>query len=89
MQQAYKEVAKELIPTILYPTPKEYRQTLEKYLAENAEGYIDNVGRNTWISIFTEKHNHQVCHKLYKSGFFTFNYFCLILDKIKMPQQTQ
>ena len=67
MQQAYKEVAKELIPTILFPTSKEYRQTLEKYLVENAKGYIDNVGHNTWISMFTEQHNYQVHRKLYKS----------------------
>ena len=67
MQQVYKEVAKELIPMILFPTSKEYRQTLEKYLAENAEGYIDSVGRNTWISMFMEQHNYQIRHKLYKS----------------------
>jgi len=67
MQQVYKEVAKELIPMILFPTSKEYRQTLEKYLAENIQGYIDSVGCNTWTSMFTKQHNYQVCRKLYKS----------------------
>jgi len=67
MQQAYKEIAKELIPTILFPTFKEYRQMLEKYLAENAKGYIDSVGHNTWTSMFTEQYNYQVRRKLYKS----------------------
>ncbi|CAG8758946.1 14301_t:CDS:1, partial [Ambispora leptoticha] len=54
-QSAYKEVFKELILTILYSTPKEYRLALEKYLPKNAEHFIDTIGRNAWVSYFNEK----------------------------------
>ncbi|GET54811.1 hypothetical protein GLOIN_2v1783064 [Rhizophagus irregularis DAOM 181602=DAOM 197198] len=33
----------------------EYREALEKYFAEHASHYIENLGRNTWISLFESK----------------------------------
>ncbi|CAG8578174.1 2655_t:CDS:2, partial [Dentiscutata heterogama] len=53
--KAYKEVAKELIPKILYPSTKEYRIALERYLNDHANHFIGSIGRNAWISYFTEK----------------------------------
>jgi hypothetical protein len=55
MQVAYREVVKELLPENLYPTKKELRIALEEYLANNAEHYISAIGKNAWISLFTEK----------------------------------
>jgi hypothetical protein len=55
MQIAYREVAKELIPTNLYPNSREYRDALEGYLAEHADQYIETIGQFTWISTFQEK----------------------------------
>lgn len=63
IQVAYREVAKEMLPSNLYPTPTEYRQAVEKYLAENAEHYIESIGHNAWISLFTQKIHNEVCHK--------------------------
>ena len=48
-------MSKELIPKILFPSDTEYREALEKYLAEHASHYIENLGRNTWISLFESK----------------------------------
>ncbi|GBC26149.1 hypothetical protein GLOIN_2v1870636 [Rhizophagus irregularis DAOM 181602=DAOM 197198] len=48
-------VSKELIPKILFPSDTEYREALEKYLAEHASHYIENLGRNTWVSLFESK----------------------------------
>ncbi|UZO26035.1 uncharacterized protein OCT59_018284 [Rhizophagus irregularis] len=53
--RAYKKVSKELIPKILFSSDTEYRKALEKYLAEHASHYIENLGRNTWISLFESK----------------------------------
>ncbi|PKC62998.1 hypothetical protein RhiirA1_464372, partial [Rhizophagus irregularis] len=53
--RAYKKVSKELIPKILFPSDTEYREALEKYLAEHASHYIENLGRNTWVSLFESK----------------------------------
>ncbi|GBC48108.2 hypothetical protein GLOIN_2v1884838 [Rhizophagus irregularis DAOM 181602=DAOM 197198] len=53
--RAYKKVSKELILKILFPSDTEYREALEKYLAEHASHYIENLGRNTWVSLFESK----------------------------------
>ncbi|CAG8776968.1 19141_t:CDS:2, partial [Rhizophagus irregularis] len=53
--RAYKKVSKELIPKILFPSDTEYREALEKYLAEHASHYIENLRRNTWVSLFESK----------------------------------
>ncbi|CAG8851793.1 10683_t:CDS:1, partial [Racocetra persica] len=42
---AYKEVAKNLILAILYPSPKEYRIAIERYLSEHADHFIDTIGK--------------------------------------------
>ena len=55
MQNAYKEVSKQLLPTVLFPLTKEYRMALEKYLDDHADHFIDDVGRNSWVSLFEEK----------------------------------
>lgn len=55
MQNAYKEVSKQLLPTVLFPSTKEYRTALEKYLDDHADHFIDNIGRNSWVSLFEEK----------------------------------
>ena len=55
MQNAYKEVSKQLLPTVLFPSTKEYRTALEKYLDDHADHFIDNIGRNSWMSLFEKK----------------------------------
>jgi hypothetical protein len=55
LQNAYKEVAKQLIPTILFPADNEFRKAIEEYLSKHAEHYIDEIGRNNWLSKFEEK----------------------------------
>jgi class 3 adenylate cyclase len=55
LQRAYKEVAKKLLPEILFPSAKEYREALEEYLSEHAEHFIEQIGRNSWVSLFEEK----------------------------------
>ena len=42
MQNAYKEVSKQLLPTVLF-------------LDDHADHFIDNIGRNNWVSLFEEK----------------------------------
>lgn len=64
LQQAYKEIAKELIPSNLFPSNKEYRDALEKYLEKHANHYIDSVGMNNWISMFEVKLLPEVCEIL-------------------------
>ena len=54
-QRAYKEVAKKLLPNILFSSAQEYRTALEEYLSEHAEHFIEQIGRNSWISLFEEK----------------------------------
>ncbi|UZO26486.1 uncharacterized protein OCT59_018708 [Rhizophagus irregularis] len=53
--RAYKKVSKELIPKILFPSDTEYCEALEKYLAEHASHYIENLRKNTWVSLFELK----------------------------------
>ncbi|KAF0517620.1 hypothetical protein F8M41_016886 [Gigaspora margarita] len=53
--RAYKEVAKQLIPTNLFPSTREYRIALESYLSEHAENFISSIGENAWISMFDSK----------------------------------
>ena len=55
MQNAYKEVSKQLLPTVLFSLIKEYRMALENYLDDHTDHFIDNVGRNSWVSLFEEK----------------------------------
>lgn len=55
MQVAYKEISKELVPSRLFPSDTEYRTALENYLARHASHYIEDLGRNGWISLFEEK----------------------------------
>lgn len=55
LQKAYKEVAKELIPTILFPSDSECKSAIEEYLARHAGTYIDTLGLNNWISKFEAK----------------------------------
>jgi hypothetical protein len=61
LQKAYKEVAKELVPAILFPSTAEYRAALEKYLSAHAEHFIESIGRNRWVSLFEEKLLPEVC----------------------------
>ena len=58
---AYREIAKELLPLKLYPTPKEYRQVLEEYLLKHAKHYIDTISQNSWINLFTKQHSNEIC----------------------------
>jgi len=44
-----------LIKKCLFPSTKEYRTALEKYLDDHADHFIDNIGRNSWVSLFEEK----------------------------------
>src|SRR6266487_3437403 len=67
VQIAYKEIAKELLPTNLYPTPAEYHYALEIYLEQNAQDFISTIGRNSWISLFTEKLLPEICHRFSQS----------------------
>jgi len=67
VQIAYKDIAKELLPMNLYSTPAEYRQALEVYLEHNAQNFISTIGRNSWISLFTEKLLPEVCHRFSQS----------------------
>ena len=39
----------------LFPSTNEYREALEKYLEKHADHFIDDIGRNSWISLFEEK----------------------------------
>ena len=55
MQRGYKEIAKQLIPTTLFPTDKEYQTAVEDFLSKNAPHYINELGRNNWLSKFKEK----------------------------------
>ena len=55
MQNAYKEVLKQLLPMVLFPSTKEYRMALEKYLDDHTDHFIDDVGRNSWVLLFEEK----------------------------------
>jgi hypothetical protein len=55
LQQAYKKISKELVPTKLFPSKTEYQIALESYLAEHADHYIGSLGKNGWISLFEEK----------------------------------
>jgi len=55
IQTLYKEVAKQLIPTILFPSDTECREEAEKYLADHAPQYMDSIGQNNWLSKFSEK----------------------------------
>lgn len=52
MQRAYKDISKELVPNILFPSNKEYRDALEQYLEAHAKHYIESIGVNNWISMF-------------------------------------
>ncbi|CAG8679298.1 24483_t:CDS:2, partial [Dentiscutata erythropus] len=61
--KAYKEVTKQLIPATLYPSPKEYRVALERYLEEHADHFINTIGRSAWISYFNEKLLHELKNK--------------------------
>ncbi|CAG8811112.1 3053_t:CDS:2, partial [Gigaspora rosea] len=53
--RAYKEVAKKLISTNLFPSTREYRIALESCLSEHAENFISSIGENAWISMFDSK----------------------------------
>ena len=48
-------MSKQLLLTVLFPSTKEYRTALEKYLDDHADHFIDNIGRNSWVSLFEEK----------------------------------
>ncbi|CAG8855663.1 1933_t:CDS:1, partial [Gigaspora margarita] len=50
--RAYKEVAKQLILTNLFPSTRENHIALESYLSEHAENFISSIGENAWISMF-------------------------------------
>jgi len=55
LQCVFKEFAKKLLPTVLFPSIKEYRIALEKYLDDHAEHFIESIGVNSWVSLFEEK----------------------------------
>jgi len=39
----------------LFPTPIEYRKALEEYLSVHAAHFIDSIGNNSWVSLFSDK----------------------------------
>ncbi|PKY39090.1 hypothetical protein RhiirA4_452223 [Rhizophagus irregularis] len=51
----YKNIAKELILTILYSSDIEYQKALETYLSKHADYYIKNIRQNMWIFLFSDK----------------------------------
>ena len=54
LQKAYKDIAKQLIPTILFPSDIECKKALEEYLSKHAPHYIDSIDRNNWASKFED-----------------------------------
>ena len=48
-------MSKQLLPTVLFPSTKEYCTALEKYLDDHADHFIDNIGKNSWVSLFEKK----------------------------------
>ncbi|CAG8466588.1 14801_t:CDS:2 [Dentiscutata heterogama] len=62
-RKAYKEVTKQLILATLYPSPKEYRVALERYLEEHTDHFINTIGRSAWISYFNEKLLHKEAYE--------------------------
>ena len=55
LQQAYKDISRELLPNVLFPSTDEYREALEKYLESHALKYIESIRNNNWLSIFEVK----------------------------------
>jgi hypothetical protein len=55
LQQAYKDISRELLPNVLFPSTDEYRGALEKYLESHASKYIESIGNNNWLSMFEVK----------------------------------
>jgi hypothetical protein len=66
LQIAYRKIVRDLLPENLYPLKNELHIVLEEYLDENAENYVNTIGRNAWISLFSEKLYPEVCkHYIY------------------------
>ena len=55
LQQAYKDISRELLPNVLFLSTDEYREALEKYLESHASKYIESIGNNNWLSMFEVK----------------------------------
>ena len=80
MQNAYKEVSKQLLPTVLFPSTKEYRMALEKYLDDHTDHFIDDVGRNSWVSLFEEKLLSKILELLIINHKNISNYFIFLVE---------
>ena len=55
LQQAYKDISRELLPNVLFLSTDEYRKALEKYLESHASKYIESIRNNNWLSMFEVK----------------------------------
>ena len=55
MQRTSKEVAKQLLLTVLFSLIKEYQIALEKYFDNYVEHFIESIGVNSWVFLFKEK----------------------------------
>ena len=55
LQQAYKDISRELLPNVLFLSTDEYREALEKYLESHASKYIKSIRNNNWLSMFKVK----------------------------------
>ena len=80
MQNAYKEVSKQLLPTVLFPSTKKYRMVLEKYLDNHTDHFIDDVGRNSWVSLFEETEVSEILELLIINHKNISNYFIFLVE---------
>ena len=55
LQQAYKDISRELLPNVLFPSTDEYCEALEKYLESHASKYIKSIENNNWLSMIEVK----------------------------------
>ena len=55
LQQAYKDISRELLPNILFPSIDEYHEALGKYLESHVSKYIESIRNNNWLSMFEVK----------------------------------
>ena len=55
LQQAYKDISRELLPNVLFLSTDEYRKALEKYLESHTSKYIESIRNKNWLSMFEVK----------------------------------
>jgi hypothetical protein len=89
LQRSYREVSKQLLPGILFPSTKEYRAAMEKYLDEHAEHFIESIGRNSWVSLFEEKLLPEVSKILKQLKYSNYSNYNFILVEGKMQKQKE